>query len=129
MERVFESEQKETEVEVEFEEDEDELEFIVPWEDEEMEDSPSGSRRLYGKTFGGFIAIAALLMVPLVTLPGMVILVLFAEIYLVDWTYAMVNQLRKAKSTSSTGLKGRQDRADEIERKNRRTSPKDQFLK
>ncbi|MHA2023294.1 MAG: hypothetical protein ACTSWQ_06500 [Candidatus Thorarchaeota archaeon] len=129
MERIVESEEKTTEVEIEFEEEEEELEFIVPWEDEEMEDSSSGNKGLYSKTFGGFVAIAALLIVPLVTLPGMVILVLFAEIYLIDWTYAKVNQIRKAKSTPSNGLRGRQDRADEIERKNPRTGPKDQFVK
>jgi hypothetical protein len=131
MERVFESEQKETEteVEVEFEEEEDELEFIVPWEDEEMEDSSSGNRRLYGKTFGGFIAIVALLIVPLVTLPGMVVLVLFAEIYLVDWMYTKVNLIRKAKSTPRAGRAGRQDRMSKSDKKNSRSSPKDQFVK
>lgn len=129
MERVFESEQKETEVEVEFEEEEDELEFIVPWEDEEMEDSSSGSRRLYGKTFGGFIAIAALLIVPFVTLPGMVVLVLFAEIYLIDWTYAKVNLIRKGRATSKDGVAIKHDRMSEADRKNPRTSPKDQFVK
>lgn len=129
MERVVESEQKETEVEVEFEEEEDELEFIVPWEDEEMEESSSGSRRLYGKTFGGFIAIAALLLVPLVTLPGMVVLVLFAEIYLVDWTYTKVRLIRKAKSTPRAGIAGKQDRMSKSDKKNSRSSPKDQFVK
>ena len=133
MERVVEPEQKSTEVEgeveVEFEEEEDELEFIVPWEDEEMEESSSGSRRLYGKTFGGFIAIAALLIVPLVTLPGMVVLVLFAEIYLVDWTYTKVSLIRKAKSTPRVGIAGRQDRMSKIAKKNSRSSPKDQFVK
>jgi len=140
MERIYKSEQKTTEVEseqktteveieIEFEEEEEELEFIVPWEDEEMEDSSSGNTGLYSKTFGGFVAIAALLIVPLVTLPGMVILVLFAEIYLIDWTYAKVNQIRKAKSTLPTGLRGGQDCADETERKNPRTDPKGQFVK
>jgi hypothetical protein len=131
MERVVESETETetTDVKIEFVEEEDELEFIVPWEDEEMEDSSSGSRRLYGKTFGGFIAIAALLIVPLVTLPGMVILVLFAEIYLIDWTYSKVNQLHKARSNPSTGIAGRKERMSEVDRKNSRTSPKNQFVK
>ena len=44
MERVVESESKATEVEIEFEEEDDELEFIVPWVDEEMEDTSSGNR-------------------------------------------------------------------------------------
>jgi hypothetical protein len=125
MERVVEPEPEATEVEIEFEEEDDELEFIVPWEDEEMEDT-SRNRSLYGKTLGGFAAIAALLIVPLVTLPGMVILVLFAEIYLVDWTYTKVNQIRKARSASGAGKKDRMSKAD---RKNPRASPKDQFVK
>ena len=129
MERVFESEPETTEVEIKFEEEEEELEFIVPWEDEEMEDSSSGSRRLYGKTFGGFIAIVALLIVPFVTLPGMVVLVLFAEIYLIDWTYSKVKSLRNAESTPNAVIAGRQDHASEADRKNPRTSTKDQFVK
>lgn len=127
MERVVESEQKTTEVEIEFEEEE-ELEFIVPWADEEMKSSSSGNRKQYGMTFGGFIAIAALLIVPLVTFPGMVILVLFAEIYLVDWTYGKVKELRGAGSAPAR-IRDRKDRTSQSEQKNPRTSPKDQFVK
>jgi len=65
-----------------------------------------------------------LLIVPLVTLSGMVILVLFAEIYLVDWTYDKVKQLR---STGSAPARIRGTR--QADRKNPRTSPKDQFVK
>ena len=127
MERILEPERKATEVEIEFEEEDDEPEFIVPWEDEQMEVTPSAKRRLYGKTIGGFVAIAALLIVPFVTLPGMVILVLFAEIYLADWTYAKVNQIRKARSVSETS--DAQDSMKKVDRKNPRASPKDQFVK
>ncbi len=131
MERVVESEieTETTDVKIEFVEEEEELEFLVPWEDEEMEVSSSGNRRLYGKTFGGLIAIAALLIVPLVSLPGMVVLVLFAEIYLVDWTYSKVNQLHKARSNPSAGIAGRKERMSAVDRNNTRTSPKDQFVK
>lgn len=133
MERVVESEPKATEAEievkVEFEEEDEEIEFIVPWEDEVMDERSSGNKRLYGMTFGGLSAIIALLLVPLVTLPGMVILVLFAEIYLVDWTYAKVMQIREEKSTSATGVAGRQERMSKTDRKNPRASPKDQFVK
>ena len=128
MERFVESEQEATEVEIEFEDEEEEVEFIVPWEDEEMESSSSGNRKQYGMAFGGLMAIVSLLIVPLVTLPGMVILVLFAEIYLVDWTYGKVKQLRDAGTTPAR-IRGRQDTVSQTERKNRRTSPKDQFVK
>ena len=129
MERVVEPEEKKTEIEIEFEEEEDEIEFIVPWTTEEFEEKSPGNRRLYGQTFSGILAIVALLIVPMVTLPGVVILVLFAEIYLIDWTYSKVKSLRNAKSTPKAGIAGRQDRASEADRKNPRTSPKDQFVK
>jgi len=129
MERIVESEHEATEIEVEFEDEEEELEFVVPWTDEEQKDDSLSNRRLYGQTFGGFIAIAALLIVSMVTLPGMLVLVLFAEIYLMDWTYSKVNLLRNVKSAPSAGLKGRQDRARENDQKNPGTSPKDQFVK
>ena len=129
MERVVEPEQETTEIEIEFEEEEDEPEFIVPWTTEEFEEKTPGNRTLYGKSFGGILAIVALLIVPMVTLPWMVILVLFAEIYLVDWTYSKVKQLREARSTPRVGIAGRQARASEVDRKNPRTSPKDQFVK
>ena len=133
MERAVESEPKATEAEIEvkvvFEEEDEEIEFIVPWEDEVMDERSSGNKRLYGMTFGGLSAIIALLLVPLVTLPGMVILVLFAEIYLVDWTYSKINLLRNAKPDSSQGIKSRQGQASAVDRKNPRTNPKDQFVK
>jgi hypothetical protein len=133
MERVVESEpeatEAEIEVKVEFEEEDEEIEFIVPWEDEVMDERSSGNKRLYGMTFGGLSAIIALLLVPLVTLPGMVILVLFAEIYLVDWTYSKISLLRNAKSGSSHKLKGGQGQAGILDRKNPRANPKDQFVK
>jgi len=128
MERVVESEQKATEIKIEFEEEEEELEFIVPWADEEMKASSSGNQSLYGKTIGGVIAIVALLIVPLVSLSGMVILVLFAEIYLVDWTYGKVKQLRGNGSTPAR-ISGSQGSASQVERKNPRNGPKDQFVK
>ncbi len=128
MERVVESKHKATEVEIEFKAEDEELEFIVPWADEEMEDSSSGNRRQYGMTFGGIITIATLLIVPLVTLPGMVVLVLFAEIYLVDWTYGKVKQLRGAGSASAR-IGSKQNNANQSEQKNPRTNPKDQFTK
>ncbi|MHA2023779.1 MAG: hypothetical protein ACTSWQ_08980, partial [Candidatus Thorarchaeota archaeon] len=67
--------------------------------------------------------------VPFVTLPGMVILVLFAEIYLIDWIYSKVKLLREARSTPKAGIAGRKDRMTEVDQKNPRTSSKDQFVK
>jgi len=124
MERVVEPEPNVTNIEVEFDEQETyELEFASLREDE-VEASSSGNRNLYGKTFGGIMAIVSLLIVPMVTLPGMVILVLFAEIYLVDWTYGKVKELRGAGSAPA-----RIRSSSPTERKNPRKSPKDQFVK
>lgn len=83
---------------------------------------------LYAKPFGGFMAIVTLLFVPMITLPGMVILVLVAEVYLLDWTYSKVGLLRDARSSISKVSTNRSPE-EEIDQKIARTSPKDQFVK
>ena len=83
---------------------------------------------LYAKPFSGVVVVVALLFVPLITLPGMVILVLVAEVYLLDWTYSKVGLLRDAKSSISKETTERSPE-DEIDRKVVRTGPKDQFVR
>ena len=83
---------------------------------------------LYAKPLGGIVMIVALLFVPLITLPGMIILVLLAEVYLLDWTYSKVGRIRDAKSFISKETADRSPE-DEIDRKVARTGPKDQFVK
>ena len=83
---------------------------------------------LYAQSLSGIVMIAALLFVPMITLPGLTILVLVAEVYLLDWTYSKVGLLRDARSSISreTAERGPED---EIDRKVSRTSPKDQFIR
>jgi hypothetical protein len=83
---------------------------------------------LYAKPLSGFVAMVALLFVPMITLPGMVILILVAEIYLLDWTYSKVGLLRDEMSSISKESAKRSPK-DEIDRKVARTNPKDQFIR
>ena len=82
---------------------------------------------LYAQSLSGFAVIVALLFVPLITLPGLFILVLVAEVYLLDWTHSKVSQIREAKSFISK--EAERSPEDEIDRKVARTSPKDQFVR
>ena len=83
---------------------------------------------LYVQPLSGVAAIVALLFVPLITVPGMFILVVIAEVYLLDWTYSKVGILRDVRSSISNKSAERSPE-DEIDRKVARTSPKDQFVK
>ena len=123
MERTVETETKRIEFEVETDTGK-EVEIKFPRSNPKRIYSAPMSTRLYAQPLSGFVAIVALLFVPLVTLPGMVILVLIAEIYLLDWTYSKVNVVRDARSLSTM-----RNPEDEIDRKVARTGPKDQFIK
>jgi len=83
---------------------------------------------LYAQPIGGIVAIVALLFVPMITLPGLVILVLVAEVYLLDWTYSKVGLIRDAKSSISNRSANKSPE-DEIDQKVARTGPKDQFVR
>ncbi|MHA2150326.1 MAG: hypothetical protein ACXAAN_16940 [Candidatus Thorarchaeota archaeon] len=83
---------------------------------------------LYAKPLSGFAVIVALLFVPLITIPGMVILVLVAEVYLLDWTYSKVSLIRDAK-TAFSNESTEKSPEDEIDRKVARPGPKDQFIR
>ncbi len=129
MERIYESETKITEIDIEIEEDEEEeIEIAIPLSSEECLDSAPRNTRLYAQAVSGFVVIVALLFVPLITLPGMVILVLIAEVYLLDWTYFKVSLIRGARSSISNEYTGKSPE-NEIDRKIARTSPKDQFVR
>jgi len=82
----------------------------------------------YAQPLGGLVAIVTLLIIPMVTIPGMIIAVLLAEVYLVDWTYSKFSQLRNANSSVSSESSEKSPE-DEIDRKVARTGPKDQFVK
>ena len=87
-----------------------------------------GTIHLYAKPLSGLAVMFALLVVPMITLPGMIILVLVAEVYLLDWTYSKVSLIREAKSSFSNESISRCPE-DEIDRRMVRPGPKDQFLK
>jgi len=83
---------------------------------------------LYAQSLSGLAMIVALVFVPMVTLPGLIILVLVAEVYLLDWTYSKVGLLRDARSSISN-KSSEKSPEDEIDRKVTRTGPKDQFMR
>jgi hypothetical protein len=58
----------------------------------------------------------------------MILLVLVAEVYLLDWTYSKVSRLRDAESFISKETAVRSPE-DEIDRKVVRSSPKNQFVR
>ena len=128
MERIYESETKQTEFEVEIDEEEEEIEITTPQSSEELVDSDPRNMRLYAQAISGFVVIVALLFVPFITIPGIVILVLIAEVYLLDWTYFKVRLIRGTRSSISNESAGKSPE-DEIDRKIARTSPKDQFVR
>ena len=84
--------------------------------------------RFYAKPLAGLATIVVLLFVPMITIPGMVILVLVAEVYLLDWTYSKVGLLRDELSSISKESTERSPE-DEIDKKVARTNPKDQFIR
>lgn len=129
MEQVVDPETRVTDVEVEFEEEKKESVYLIPWSSEKWEDRAPRRSNLYGKVVGGLITIVSLLIVPFVTFPGMILLVLVAEIYLIDWTYSKANLLRAASSRHSIKDNSVQESSDIIDQKNPRTNPKDQFVK
>ena len=83
---------------------------------------------LYAKPLSGLVAIVGLLFLPLITIPGMVILVLVAEVYLLDWTYSKVILIRNPRSAFSNESTEKSPE-DEIDRKITRISPKDQLMR
>ena len=83
---------------------------------------------LYAQSLSGIVMIVSLLFVPMITLPGLIILVLVAEVYLLDWTYSKVGLLRDARSSISNRSANKSPE-DEIDQKVARTGPKDQFVR
>ncbi|MFX1561317.1 MAG: hypothetical protein ACFFBL_12075 [Promethearchaeota archaeon] len=83
---------------------------------------------LYAKPLVGIVTIVTLLFVPMITLPGMFILVLVAEVYLLDWTYSKVSLIHGSRSSFSNESTERSPE-DEIDRRVTRTSPKDQLAR
>jgi hypothetical protein len=82
---------------------------------------------LYAQSLSGIVMIVALLFVPMITLPGLIILVLVAEVYLLDWTYSKVSLIHDSRSSISNEAEISPE--DEIDRKIARTGPKDQFVR
>lgn len=129
MEQVIDPESKVKDIEIEFQEEKEEPTFLVPISSEKYKVSAPKRSRQYGQASGGLIAIVSLLLVPFVTFPGMVILVLIAEIYLIDWTYSKFNLLRTASLNPSVVDAAARQSMDMVDQTNPRTDPKDKFVK
>ena len=127
MESVVESESKRTEFEV-LTETKEEVSITEPRQKARRIYRAPANTLLYAQPLSGLAMIVALLFVPMITLPAMVILVLVAEVYLLDWTYSKVGLLRDVRSSISNESAERSPE-DEIDRKIARTSPKDQFVR
>jgi hypothetical protein len=127
MESVFERKGQRNELEAETDTEEEVLLTIPKPQAKRISRAPA-DRLQYAQPFGGLVAIVTLLVVPIFTIPGMIIAVLLAEVYLVDWTYSKFSQLRNAKSSVSSESSEKSPE-DEIDRKVARTGPKDQFVK
>jgi hypothetical protein len=127
MESIFERKGQRNELEAETDTEEEVLLTIPKPQAKRISRAPA-DRLQYAQPFGGLVAIVTLLVVPIFTIPGMIIAVLLAEVYLVDWTYSKFSQLRNAKSSVSSESSEKSPE-DEIDRKVARTGPKDQFVK
>jgi hypothetical protein len=127
MESVFERKGQRNELEAETDTEEEVL-LTIPKQQAKRKSRAPADRLQYAQPFGGLVAIVTLLVVPIFTIPGMVIFVLLAEVYLVDWTYSKFSQLRNAKSSVSSESSEKSPE-NEIDRKVARTGPKDQFVK
>lgn len=91
----------------------------------------SQSARNRAKTSAGVFAIVALALVPVFVLPGLAILVLLAEVYLIDWTYSRATAKRvvEAPTVERKSAKSPVDTADERSKIATTASAKDQFIK
>ncbi|MHA2150187.1 MAG: hypothetical protein ACXAAN_16230 [Candidatus Thorarchaeota archaeon] len=127
MERVVEPESKKIEFDV-LTETKEEVAITGPTQKARRIYRAPTNMSLYAQPLAGFAVIVALLFVPMTVIPGMVILVLVAEIYLLDWTYSKVSLIRDAKSAFSNESAERSPE-DEIDRKIARPGPKDQFIR
>ena len=85
-------------------------------------------KHLYAKILGGVAAMVGLFTMPFVTLPGMIIPVVIAEVYLLDRTYSKYNLLKESKSSTLSRFAAKSPE-NEIDRTVARTGPKEQFLK
>jgi hypothetical protein len=127
MESIFERKGQRNELEAETDTEEEVLLTIPKQQAKRISRAPA-DRLQYAQPFGGLVAIVTLLVVPMFTIPGMVIFVLLAEVYLLDWTYSKFTQVRKARSSVSSESSGKNPE-NEIDSKVARTGPKDQFVK
>jgi hypothetical protein len=91
----------------------------------------SESARNHAKTSAGVFAIIALALLPIFVLPGLAVLVLLAEVYLIDWTYSNVTAKRIAEQSTRerSGTGPSVDTAGERSKIVTTTSAKDQFIK
>jgi hypothetical protein len=91
----------------------------------------SESARNHAKTSAGVFAIVALALVPVFVLPGLAVVILLAEVYLIDWTYSNVTAKRIVAGplAERDGTRPSVHKAGETSGIGTTTSAKDQFIK
>jgi hypothetical protein len=126
MEHIIEPDVRQPEYDMEIEDDEDlDDSGATPLQSEKRRDRPQGRLGLYARILAGIAIMLLLLLVPVFTLPGAIILVLFAEVYLIDWTYSQVGQLRNRPGEVTILA----DPEDEVDKNVPRGAQKKQFIK
>ena len=87
-----------------------------------------GIRLQYTKLLSGLIVTVALPVVAIITIPGTILLVIFAEVYLMDRLCCVVTEIKRTDSSIKTKSSWK-DPEDEVDRKVARNHSKGQFLK
>ena len=87
-----------------------------------------GRRFQYTKLLSGLIVTVALPVVAIITIPGTILLVIFAEVYLMDRLCCVVTEIKRTDSSIKTKSSWK-DPEDEVDRKVARNHSKGQFLK
>ncbi|MFX0107374.1 MAG: hypothetical protein ACFE7R_03755 [Candidatus Hodarchaeota archaeon] len=85
----------------------------------------------YAKPISGIVAMIALFYIPLITVPGLLVITIFAEVYLLDWTYNKLAQLKNDGEESSKDEEDAKmiDPETEVDRIAERPASKDQFVR
>ena len=127
MERVVEPDARPSEYAPEIEEETDLEEVEVVWslQSEECTEVPHRGIAFYGKVMGSIALMLLLPFAPVFTLPGVFVLVLLTEVYLVDWTYSRVREIRG----KSGDIRLASNPEDEVDKQVTRDAQKKQFSK
>jgi hypothetical protein len=123
MENVVEIRDEVPELELDIEEEKE----VIP-EIKAKEYAAERKSRLVAKLLGGCGLIVAFLLVPFVISPGLAIVVLLVEVYLLDWMYSILVLLRDSNSFMLKEYSGKNPE-NEIDRITARPGPKDHLIR